>query len=85
MATNEGIVRPSVSLSVRPSMSACVCLSHFLCKFVKNAKNTREKVHIVSAREIPTLLCVEMADTREKIHLVSAREIPTLLCVESWR
>ena len=59
-------VGPCVRLSVTHLLQIC-----------KMQKNTREKVHIVSAREISTYLCVEMTMSLKILDIVSARKIRT--------
>ena len=55
-----------------------VCMSHFFTNFF-----LREKVHIVSARHISTLLCVEMTMCLKFWDIVSARVIFTFSDIDS--
>ena len=67
-------------LSVCPSVCVCVCMSHFFTNFF-----LREKVHIVSARDISTFLCVEMTMCLKFWDIVSARVIFTFSDIDSER
>ena len=64
----------------------CICVSVTLpLQICKMQKNTRDNVHIVSAREISTFLCVEMAMCLKILNIDSEREIFTFLDIDSAR
>ena len=71
------LMREASSRWVCPSVCVSVCHT-FLQIF-----NTREKVHIVSARDISTFLCVEMALSLKILEIFSEREILTFLHIDS--
>merc|ERR1711873_194852 len=60
------------------SVCVCVCMSHFFTNFFLS-----EKVHIVSARDISTFLCVEMTMCLKFWDIVSARVIFTFSDIDS--
>ena len=66
------LMREASSRWVWSCVCLCVTLPLQICKMQKNA---REKIHIVSAREISTFLCVEMTICLKFWDIVSAREI----------
>ena len=72
--TDFFFMREASSKRVCPSVRQSVTLPLQICKM---QKNTREKVHIVSAREISTFLCVEMDICLKILAIDSEREIST--------
>ena len=51
----------------------CLCVCPSVRHICKIQKNTREKVHIVSARDISTFLCVEKTVSENLGHSLSTR------------
>ena len=61
----------------------CLCVRMYVCHTFFTNFFLREKVHIVSARHISTLLCVEMTMCLKFWDIVSARVIFTFSDVDS--